>query len=169
MLKAIAEISLKTKIAKDNSLRKKQFLPWSKIEKIALILNEKDRINKSKIDNFISKTEKFVEVFYVELNSKQVTYDDWQCFSRKDKSLLNLPKEILLRQLAARKFDVVINTANDDNLYAISIASSIHAPLRCGSSSKFDDVDLIVKKTSPDDVINYLNNVINYIKMIRVQ
>ena len=168
MFRFIAETFLKTRIAKDNSTRKKQFLPWDKVEKIAIILDKKDNINKSEIDKFIEGTKKFIDVFYIELSSNQASYGDWQCFSKKDKSLLNLPKGTIHTEIKRKKFDVIINTSGDTELFASAITSGLSAPLKCGCSDKYNDVDLIIKKTEPYSIIAHLNNVFMYLKMIRV-
>jgi hypothetical protein len=168
MFKSLARLSLGSKIVKDNQHRKKHFLPWEKVEKIALILHKDDNINKSALDKFVDGTKKFVEVFYVDLGAKEAMYSDWRCLTKKDASWLKLPGPSVIGELQKKKFDLVINTASDSELYATALVSTFHAPFKCGNSKKFNDVDLIIKKTDPYQVVDYLNEVIKYLKMIRV-
>jgi hypothetical protein len=168
MLSSIAKILVKSQITRENTTRKKKFLPWDNIEKIALIINKDDSVNKSAIDKFVEGTRKYVEVFYIEIKSKDSSYNDWHCFSKKDRSLFNLPKKNIESGLRHKKFDVVINTCEGDNLFSTAICSSLSAPLKCTTSSKFNDGDMIIKKTEPFHLLNYLADTIKYLKMIRV-
>lgn len=168
MLASVARLSLGSKISKDNLNRKRHFLPWDQVQKIALVLHKNDLVNKSAVDKLVDSTKKFVEVFYVELSSKTPTYSDWRCFYRKDASWLGLPQQAVLSELQNKTFDLVINTSGDSELFATSVVSTLKAPFKCGSSKKFNDVDLIIKKTEPYNVMNYLDEVLRYVKMIRV-
>ena len=59
MLNKLAEITLRSQITKNNSTRQKQFLPWDKIQKIALVISKDETINKSAIDKFISQFNRY--------------------------------------------------------------------------------------------------------------
>jgi hypothetical protein len=83
MLNKLAEITLRSLITKNNSTRQKQFLPWDKIQKIALVISKDETINKSAIDKFISDSQKHIEVFFIELSSKTPGYGDWKSFTKK--------------------------------------------------------------------------------------
>ena len=168
MLAAIARFSLRSKIAKDSLVRKKQFLPWEKIDKIALVLHKKDDVNKSSVDKFLDGSKKFVEVFYIELNTKTPSYSDWRCFSKKDASFLGLPQQAVTAELKNRKYDLVINTCDDSELFAAALVSTLQAPFKCGPGNIFNDVDMIIKKTAPYSLLSYLGEVLRYVKMIRV-
>ena len=161
-------MSLGSKINKDNLGRKRHFIPWDQVQKIALVLHKNDEVNKSAMDKLLDGTKKFVEVFYVELSSKAPSYSDWRCFSKKDASLLGLPQQAVLSELQKKSFDLVINTSNDSELFATALVSTLKAPFKCGCSKKYNDVDLIIKKTEPYNVMNYLDEVLRYVKMIRV-
>lgn len=169
MLQWIAKIYLKSKIGRENSGRKKQFLPWEKVEKIALILNEQDNINKSEMDKFLENTKKFIDVFYIELKSKNASYADWQCFSKKDTSLLNLPKNSIQAEIKRKKFDLVINTSSESELFATAVAGGLSAPFKCGAGSMFNAADLIINKNGTVGIMAYLNHVFTYLKMIKTQ
>lgn len=166
MLSKLAEISLKRQIVKDTLASPKQFLPWDKINKIAIILNNAEPINKSSLDKLINDSQKYVEVFFIELQSKQASFGDWYCLTKKDKSFLNLPTKKIISELSDKKFDLVINTCHT-NLYASYITSVLKSPIKCGQTSKFNEVQLIINETEPFDLMAYLNNVIKYLKMIK--
>jgi hypothetical protein len=167
MLNAIGKIILRSKIHHENLKRQKKFLPWDQVGKIALIIDKDDSLNKSIIDRFIDETKKYIEVYYIETGSKQRSYNDWQCFSKKDKSLLNLPNKNVERELKNKKFDVVINTCSENNLFALSVCSSLSALLNCSENNRFNLADLIIKKTGATNLVNYLNETVRYLKMIR--
>lgn len=167
MLTKLAEITLRSQVAKDNSAIQKQFLPWDKIQKIALVISKDETINKSAIDKFIGDSQKHVEVFFIELHSKEKSFGDWKCFTKKDKSLLNLPKKPVIDEIQSKKFDLVINAANSFNLFASAITSSLKAPVKCGQNSGYNEVQLIIQKTVPFNLTNYLNDVVKYLKMIK--
>lgn len=168
MFAALARFNLRSKITRESQARKKHFLPWEKIEKIALVLHKNDQVNKSAVDKFLDGTKKFVEVFYVELHAKTPSYSDWRCFSKKDASLLGLPQKTVATELKNKKYDLVINTCDESDLFAAAVVSSLHAPFKCGPGSLFSDVDMIIKKTEPYSLLNYLDEVLRYVKMIRV-
>ena len=168
MLTSIARFSLQSRISKDNIHRKKHFLPWEKIEKIGLILHQADNINKSALEKFIDSTKKYLDVFYVDLTTKQALYGDWHCYTKKDATFLGLPRSTVLAELRKQKFDLVINTCGDHEFFATALVSSLNAPFKCGNSKTFNDVDLIIKKTEPYQVVDYLNEVIRYLNMIKV-
>lgn len=109
-MKPIIQILLKSQIQKDATNHKKQFLSWDKIQKIAIIIDNQTPINKSVIDKFCADSKKFIEIYYVELNAKQATFGDWQCFTGKQKTLFKLPKSIVLADVKKKQFDCVINT-----------------------------------------------------------
>jgi hypothetical protein len=167
MLRSVAKLSLRSKIRTGELLRSKDFLPWEKIRKIALIISKRDNVNKSTVDKFIDSTGKYFEVFYIELDSRTPSFHDWHCFTRKDRSILSLPKKKLSEKLSTREFDVVINSCQEIELFSTSVASTLKAPLKCGSTGKYHDVDLIIKKKGINSLIDYLNEVIRYLKMIR--
>lgn len=168
MLNKLAEITLRSLITKNNLSRQKQFLPWDKIQKIALLISKDDTINKSVLDKFISDSQKHIEVFFVELSSKTPSYGDWNCFTKKDKGVLGLPKNATLDAIKGKKFDLVINAANHSILFASAITSTLQAPLKCAQATNFNEAELIIEKTIPFNLINYLNDVVKYLKMIKI-
>ena len=167
MFKFFAELSVRSIIEKDNTGHKKNFLPWDKIEKIALVVSKQESLNKSQLDKFVSDTKKFVEVFYVELSSKEATYADWHCFTKKDASFLKLPKNAVMEDLKKKKFDLVINTATENDLFATAVCGALPAVFKCGSSSKYNETGLIIERTDNAKLLDYLNETLKYLKMIR--
>lgn len=167
MFPFIAKILVKAKIKREALNRKKAFLTWPQIEKIALIIESHENINKSEIDEFIRHTNKYIEVYYLELPSKQATYSDWNCLTKKDQTLLRLPKSVIESAFKQKSFDLVLNTCSEKNLFAISLSNSNAAPLHCNAGNTFNDADLIVKRLENQKLVNYLSNVVIYLKMIK--
>lgn len=167
MLHTIAKIQLKSKIHRNNALRKKQFYNWNNIQKIALIIGNQDVINKSLLDTFIEQLQTYTEVFFIETNSKTPSYSDWHCFAKENKSALGLPKKVMVDALQNKKFDLVIDAAKGYEIYSAAIAAYIHAPLNCGTQNWFEQHDLIIHRTENQDLLPYLNEVVKYLKMIK--
>lgn len=165
MLRWLAELLLKHRIQRANALRNPRFLQWDHIEKIALILDGREPINKNEMDRFIGATQKFVEVFYVEPQAATPSFSDWRCFSKKDRSVLQLPKNPVTDELQQKKFDLVINTAQND-LYSNAVAAALPAPFKCGNSGA-ELTDLLILRKSQLPVLQHLNDVVTYLKMIR--
>ena len=168
MFPGIAKIILRAKIRQENERRDKKFLPWENINKIALILEKTDSLNKSAVDRFIEDTKKYIEVFYIEPGAKHPSYADWNCLTKKDRSFFRLPKKNIESELQAKKFDAVINTCPETNLFALSVCLSLQAYLKCGEDTMFNSADLIIKKTERFNLKNYLDETVKYLKMIRV-
>src|SRR5436190_18497581 len=150
MFSFVARLFLKSQLQRDNQKRQKKFLSWDKIEKIALIINKDQAVNKSAVDRFIDESKKFIEVFYIEIRSKEPSYGDWQCFSKKDRSFLNLPAKHVETTLMHKKFDVVINTCQSNNLFSAALSSLIPASFRCASSAQFSDADIVIRRRDPN-------------------
>lgn len=167
MFRWLAELYVKNCISRDNATRNRQFLSWDRIEKIALILDQADHINKSEVDKFVSDTRKYVDVFYVELGSGKPTFGDWRCFPRKDRSLLHLPKAAVRDEVRKKNFDLVINTSGD-RLFSAALTAAISAPFKCGNGMTAG-TDLIIARDEKTPLLNHLNDVVTYLKMIRTR
>jgi len=167
MFTSLAKIILKSQVSKENFNRKKQFLSWNDIKTIALILNSNDKINKSAMDKFTDNTGKLVTIFYVETSSKTPTYGDWLCFTKKNRNVFGFPSEKNLTGIKKTPYDLAINTSDETDLFSSSLISSLQATLKAGNGKSSNVYDLIIKKGDPHHVIDYLNEVIKYLKMIR--
>lgn len=167
MLKFFAKLKLNSIIDKNPTKKTKRFLSWNDITSMAIIIQFNEKLNKNNLDEFIEKTGKYVEVFYIETNNKQATFADWNCFIKKDKSLLNLPKPETILSLKTKQFDIVINTCNDDNLFATALNNFLTSPFKCGPSDTYNDTDLIISKKESFDLSLYLNDISTYLKMIK--
>lgn len=165
MFQFIARSLLNRRITREDARRKRQFAPWEHIQHVALILDQKDNINKSELDKFIDATRKTVEVFYIELGSATHSFADWRCFSRKDKSLLDLPKGQVEQEVRKKKFDLVIDTARD-GLFGQALVLALQAPFKC-SSHEHRPVDLVIARSERTPLLQHLNDVMTYLKMIR--
>ena len=167
MRKFLADIQLKSIIKNFESSKNKQFLTWTNIQKIALVLNSKENINKSQIDQFIVKLQKYVEVYYVEDQAKAPTYADWQSVLKHDLNFLHLPKSTLLNKWHEKQFDLVINACNEDDAVAQSIAAALQANFKCATSEKVKDSNLVIKRSVNNKTIDYLEELVKYLKMIK--
>lgn len=167
MFGSLANYLTRSAVEKQNLKRQKQFLNWDKVEKIALILDDTQPINKSELDKFIDSTKKYVDVFFLELNSKQASFGNWICFTAKDKTFLKLPKNHVELTLKNRQYQLVINVTEKYALFAAVLISQINSTYICGTQNLFGEVDLIIEKKENTALIPYLNQVMKYLAMIR--
>ncbi len=167
MLEFFAKLKLNSIIDKNPTKQTKRFLSWNDISSMAIIIESNKNLNKNNLDNFIEKTGKFVEVFYVETNNKQATFGDWNCFTKKDLTFLKLPKSETILSLKTKQFDLVINTCNDSNLFAAALNNYLTSTFKCGLSNAYNDTDLIISKQESYDLPLYLTDISNYLKMIK--
>jgi hypothetical protein len=167
MFTFIAKLLLKSLINTNKISHSQRFLSWEKIDRIAIIISNKETLNKNELDKFIEKTQKYVEVYYVELNSKLPTYSDLQCFTKKDKTFLKLPKQIIKEKLQTKKIQVVINTSDSSDLFSIALSNSFLANTEIANFDIYKNVNLIIKRNENQLLTNYLDVVISYLKMIK--
>lgn len=167
MRKFLADIQLRAIIKRFATSKNKQFLSWSNIQKVALVLNADQNINKSVIDKFVAKHQKYMEVFYVEVQSKAATYADWQCITKNDLNILQLPKSALLTNFHQKQFDLVINTCDENDLVSQSIGSALIANYKCASFEKLSAANLVIKRAAESKLNDYLEEIVKYLKMIK--
>lgn len=167
MFSAIARYLTRAFIDRQDATRKKQFLSWNKIEKIALILDNGDALNKSEIDKFTAGLSKYVDVYFLELNAKNPSFGDWIIYTKKDKTWLGLPKSHIDSSIKNRNYQLVICAAQKYPLFAANLVSKINAPYNCGLGNLFGETDLIVKRSASQGLMNYLEEVKKYLQMIR--
>lgn len=169
MLKFLAKIVLKKIIASENSARKKQFVSWENINRVALLIDREDLRDKRSIDKFIEESKKHVEVFFIETKAKEASFHDWHCFSKKDRNFLALPNKRTFLELKNKNFDVCVNTCVAENLFSEAVHATLKAPLKCGTHPQNSISDLMIEKDESSGLNNYLNDVVRYLKMIRTQ
>ena len=169
MLDYFSRLSLKSTIKKQRARQVQQFLPWDSISGIALVLNSNIGDKKKEIDLFIKNTNKPVEVFYIELGAKQPSYSDWHCFTRQHKSLLKLPNSKSSGMFKEGRFDLVINLCGEDDYFATALSARLNPTLICSSFTSFGESALVIHKQEPFDLTQYLNEVVHYLKMIKLK
>lgn len=167
MLKFLAKYFTKIAVEKNNFNRQKQFLNWDKIEKVALILDDSASINKNEIDKFILQIRKYVDVYFLELNSKKSTFGDWICFTKKDTDYLKLPKSHVESSIKNKQYQLVINVTSKYSDFAAIITSQMHPSFSCGNNNLYGEADLVIENKNSLNIINYLKEVQKYLQMIK--
>jgi hypothetical protein len=167
MFRSIARWLLRSKLSKASSDAPKNFLSWQQINSIGLIISKDTSLNRNALDKWIADTKKFVEVFYVETSEKIASYGDWYCFTKKDKTLFNLPKKTIEADLQQKKYDLLINTASDKDYYAAAVLIALNAPYKCAASPELQDANLIVSPSVEGNLIHQLQDTMRYLQMIR--
>ncbi len=146
--------------------RKKQFASWEKIKNISLIISN-EQLNKSALDKFIIDSGKLVEVILIDIKNKQSAIKDYTTFVSADKSVLGLPKTKSLNKIKNKTADLVMVAADDKEEFATVLAANINTPCVCGCNQINNNLDLIIIRKENQTVIDYLNEVVNYLKMIK--
>lgn len=167
MVKFIAEYISRSAVDKSNQSRQKQFLNWENINNLALIIENKEGLNKSELDKFIEETKKHVNVFLVEINSGVPSYVDWHCLTRKQKTLLGLPRNEVYDLIKKNKYDLVINACRNYQLFASNITSQLNAGYKCSCVDLFGEADLLIERNENTDLLSYLKEVKKYLEMIK--
>lgn len=166
MFQWLADIRLKWRLRRLRAVKKEQPPAWDSIKSLALILADEPSFSKNSIDNFIEKTGKYVEVFFLQINQREPLYADWRCLTQKDQNASRLPKRPVLAEVKQKQFDLVINTC-EENRYAVLLSASIPAGLHCSASTRYNESELVIKRTQNLDLPAYLEQVLGYLKMIR--
>lgn len=167
MLGILSKYFTKTIIEKNNFNRQKQFLNWDKLEKIALILDDSLPINKNEIDKFIDHTKKYVDIYFLELNSKKSTFGDWICFTKKDADFFKLPKSHVESSIKNRQYQLVINVTAKYSNFAAIITSQMRPLFSCGNNNLFGEVDVIIENKTTNSVTEFLKETQKYLQMIK--
>jgi len=162
----IKELILRSKL-KSAGINGRNFLAWDKIKAIALIVDSKAAANKNLLDKFIYETDKVVDVYYIDGHVKESAIKNFITFTKSNKSLFGLPNAKAIAQIKNQKYDLLINAAFNDLDYASVITNSIKASCKSGFQSRLSELDLIIERSAKQDLIAYLAQVVNYMKMIR--
>jgi hypothetical protein len=164
-VKIITQILLKALLKHPVNL-KTEFKGWQSLKNMAIVVDTAYPINKSELDKFCKELNVYVEVFYVELNAKIPSFADWQCFTKKQKTIFNLPKQNTITTTTI--FDCVINACDIQNYFATALCYQLKSNFVCGINSEYNKPQLVVLKTENSTLISYLTTVVNYLKMIKV-
>lgn len=167
MFKSISSYLTRKAVHRSNSRRKKNYLNWDKINRIALVIEEGEKFSKNEIDQFVQSLKKYTEVFFVELRSKQASYGDWKCLTKKDKTFFGLPKPEIISSLKSKSFDLLICVNRTDSFFISCLASAINAPYKCGNIDLFGELDLIIERKPDQPLLSYLKEVQKYLEMIK--
>jgi len=168
MLSQIAEYRIKKLVSLKKSTSGKNFMNWSQIHSIALIIDETEKNSKRELDSFLEKLNKHVEVFFLELHAKNKSFGDWNCFLKSDKTMLGLPKKTRLQSLKSRRFDVILQiTSTKSTLFSIALSASFDSNFTVGPTGDFNHNDLIIKRGKEIKIVPYLEDIIHYLEMIK--
>lgn len=168
MLGWLAKYITRERVQSDNKNRKKQFLSWKKVEKIVLLIDEKD-VNRNEIDRILESTKKYIEVIYVQTSSKQASYGDWKCLVNKNKTFLGLPNAVTNALFRDKRYDIVINLCRQHALFAANLTSQLKAAFKCGFNNLFGELDLIIEGKQNQNLVSSLKDVEKYLQMIRTE
>lgn len=167
MFSAISRWLIKNRLRAQERNDQKSFLDWERVDSIALIVATTEGLNRNALDKWIGDTKKFIEVFYIEPKNKNATFGDWNCFTKKDKTIFNLPKKTIETQLNQKTYNLVINTALPDNYFATAVFNALQAPFKCAPSTELQDANLIVRPSVEGNLIHQLQDTLRYLQMIK--
>jgi len=162
----IKELILKAKFRNGSSVGR-NFLPWDKIKTIALLVDSKHANNKNELDKFIYESDKVVDVYYLDLHVKESVVKNYISIVKSDKSFFGLPNAKAMAKIHNRKYDLLINAAFGELTYAGVLSNTIKATCKSGFKSKRNELDLLIARTENQKLMNYLGEVVGYLKMIK--
>lgn len=145
----------------------RNFLPWAKTKTMALVLDSKTARSKNQIDKFIYEADKVVDVYYLDLDVKESAIKNFITFTKMEKNWLGLPNGKAKTKIANKKYDLLINASLAELDYSSVISNMIKATCKCGYQSRLNELDLIVHQKGDQSLEAYLNELVNYLKMIR--
>lgn len=162
----IKELIIKSKLKNQSGIGK-NFLPWDKIKSIALLVDAKHATNKNELDKFIYESDKVMDVYYLDLKVKESAVKNYITLVKADKSLFGLPNAKAMAKIHNRKYDLLINAAFGELTYAGILGHSIKATCKSGFENKGNELDLLITHPNNQKLIDYLGEVVNYLKMIK--
>lgn len=145
----------------------RNFLPWDKTKTMALVLDSKTASSKNVIDKFIYEADKVVDVYYIDIHVKESAIKNFITFTKKEKSFFGLPNGKAAAKIVKKKYDVLINASFSELDYSSVLSNSIKATCKCGYESRADELDMVVKRKEGQDLMKYLEELVNYLKMLR--
>ncbi len=162
----IKEVILRSKL-KSSGDKGRSFISWEKIKSIALVVDSKNANNKNLIDKFIYESDKIIDVYYIDLQVKESTIKNFISFNKTEKSFFGLPNSKANTKIKNQKYDLLINASFDELDYSSVLINTLKSTCRCGFKSRLNELDLIIERSQNQNLIAYLNEVVNYLKMIR--
>jgi hypothetical protein len=122
------------------------------------------------IDKFIYETDKLVDVYYIDLDVKESPIKNFITFTKKEKSFFGLPNSKASAKILKKKYDLLVNASFAQLDYSSVLSNAIKATCKCGYQNKVNELDLVVRRgerKEGQDLMKYLEELVNYLKMIR--
>ncbi len=167
MLGLMADIQLNWRLRKLRKRKRKQPANWQAVEKIAVIINSANPVNKNEIDRQLHGLGKYAEVFFVETANKKPTYGDWTCFTREHVNVFGLPRKKVMENLQKQTFDMVINTSPYPDRFSAMVSACIPSSFNCVCNNDLRQADLNIVADSKEGAANLLSQAFYYLQMIR--
>lgn len=152
---------------KRSEVGERNFLPWDKTKTMALVIDPKTSLSKNVIDKFIHDTNKVVDVYYLDIDVKESAVKNFITFTKAEKSFFGLPNGKARAKIASKKYDVLINASFAELDYSAIISNLIKATCKCGYQNRANELDLTVSRKNNQPMDKYLEELVNYLKMIR--
>jgi hypothetical protein len=145
----------------------RNFLPWHKTKTVALVIDSKTSHSKNLIDKFIYEADKVVDVYYLDIYSKESAIKNFITFTRQEKNIFGLPNRKASDKVPNKRYDLLVNASFAELDYSSVLTNLIKATCKCGFQSRLSELDLIVSRKPGQSFENYLDELVNYLKMIR--
>ena len=134
---------------------------------MALILDSKAGSSKNLIDKFIYEADKLVDVYYLDIHVKESQIKNFITFTKQEKSFFGLPNGKANTKIVKKKYDLLINASFSELDYSSVLCNSVKATFKCGYQNRVEELDMVVKRKEGQDLMKYLGELVNYLKMIR--
>lgn len=151
---------------KETHAKEQLFLNWAQVNRLALVLSAPLLGSKSELDQWILKSNKQVEVYYIESTAKQTSFSDWQCFTKFQSTWYQLPNAACLQSIQPRHYDVVICLSKTINYFEQSLVAQLKAKLKLSALTSLPFYALTIERGETISNTDYLNNCVHYLTLL---
>jgi hypothetical protein len=169
MLSFLRQLLINRTVRQQDRKLPKTFLDWPKVETIALLVTRDEFFQLPTLQKFAAETGKRVEIIIFCPGKEVVDNQGIFGFSGRELNLLGLPKSAFLAGLKSRSYDLLID-ANFKSYLAMQVLSGfLPAKFKVGlqASAYRNYFDICIEMNKQENVNNYLEHVLAYLKMIK--
>ena len=149
---------------------------FDNIKLIGIVFNITTEANWIKLSNYVKELESYGKKVYLvgiidtkdKLNFIITNTKVTIVHRKKDVSCFGIPKRSRMKKFLSKKFDVLINTINDDDFFSSIVALRSLAKLRVATDTPAhkEVYDLLIKVDSKTSETEFLKQVINCLTLI---
>lgn len=170
MFGAIANYIVNQKIRTASSKIKKAFVQLDQIQSIVILAGKAD-LNSVHLKKFIYEIDKKADIIVLFGDKVSEDKNAFLSINKKDLNFWGIPKQEVCNKLLSKPFDVLVDCNLYDNITYKCISGITLAKCKVGSGTlSYSDIyDLKMELNNNLSLENYLNQVLNYLRMIKTK